>query len=166
MFIYILCSVDYTTGEMSVGRFQLAKALGMKNSNTYKTLLRLKTLGIVTLQVTMGQHGFTTIGVVKWSIYQETVTQGSNTKVTLMEHKGNTKVTHLKNKEEEVKNKEFLTFKEKNKISEDREKRLGYLRGELKSLKEFQRTAEYVGRTAADYDEDIKRVQLELSKLQ
>jgi hypothetical protein len=92
LFTVLLLLVDKITGKWSGGRFQLARIARIKNSSTYKALLRLQNLQIVTLD---SNNKYTTVSICNWSKYQEcsntSVEQQSNNKVTTEEHSNKNK---------------------------------------------------------------------------
>ena len=98
LFMVLLLIVDRNTGKWSGGRFQLAKIAKLKNSSTYKALLRLQKLEIVTLK---SNNRFSTIYICKWKEYQPDsntkLGQQSNNKAIKEEHS----YKNIKNKNKE-----------------------------------------------------------------
>lgn len=93
IFIYILVSVDEKSGEMTIGRFQASKALGIAPTTFCDVLKRLETkykiisTDIRSKSVTSIRHkGHTTIRVLKWDKYQPLETNPSQASVVNPSH--------------------------------------------------------------------------------
>jgi hypothetical protein len=74
IFEFCLLMADKNTGEMSMGRNQWEDWTGVKGTTAYGALKRLKKHKMVTLTVTFGKYGFTTVRIINWNKYQESMT--------------------------------------------------------------------------------------------
>lgn len=90
-------------GKGTFGRDLLGSLSGVKPITAYKSFLRLKKANLVTQD---SNNRFTHFSICKWSEYQGSVTQGGNNEVTTKYQRSNNQVTHYKNKEVRIENKE------------------------------------------------------------
>lgn len=105
VFITLLLIAD-RNGKGSFGRDMLGTLSGVKPITAYKSFLRLKNADLVTQD---SNNRYTRFSICKWSEYQGSVTQDSNNEVTTKYQPSNNQVTHYKNKEVRIKNKEKNT---------------------------------------------------------
>lgn len=95
VFMWILCSVKYETGEMTSGRFWASEILGI-NPNTYYAILKRldKKYDLITLS---SNNKNTTILVNNWLKYQRDDNTSDNNKITTKQQQNNTR-QEIKNK--------------------------------------------------------------------
>lgn len=91
VFEALMMIADIKTGSWEGGRFQLSDLCGLNANTTYKALLRLKRLNMVTLS---SNNKYSTIHICKWGNFQSPsntsdTTKGNN-KVTTKEQQSNT----------------------------------------------------------------------------
>ena len=157
VFAYLLLLVDRKTGIWSGGRFQLAEYCGLNPSTIYRVSKRLENAKMVTLTA---NNKFSTYLISNWQTYQGDANSTSNNQRTTSEQQANT-LTRSK----ELRSKEVLTFEEKNKIIKDRQAKVGYWQGELKSAKDLLKSCSYTGSDGSSYEKRIKVAAAKLEEI-
>lgn len=117
VWVWILLSVDWKTGTLSCGRYQIAQWLKIKPSTVYQTLKRLQMQQRINMNC---NNKATTIEVLNWSKYQANLVEEAvvsngkyNNGKSEMQQQNDTYI-RIKNKED--KNKEDIVIADKQQL--------------------------------------------------
>ena len=146
-------------GVVTCGRNQIAKETGVKAETVRYWLTRFlqENHQLTTIKTT---NKFSMFSISKWKEYQQPTTN-KTTEILPATYQPPTTNKQINNKQKQV-----LTFKEQNKLAEDRQQQIGYWRGELESARTLQRSCQYSEHKPEEYDERVATAKNKLKELE